>query len=84
MFSHHQFGWKLNYILGATRDNNLIKQGINDAASNTDKVIVQQGDKMYKQFGNKEQIKTINTTFRFTGESAGEVKFWQDQVEEKG
>ena len=43
--------------LHTARGNNFIKQDISNAPSNID--IVQQGDTKHKQFGNKEQIKTM-------------------------
>ena len=52
-----KFCWRPGYTLGTARDNDLMKQTgyISNAASNTDKDIVQQGDTKRKQFGNKEQ-----------------------------
>ena len=48
--------------MGAIRDNNLIKQDVSSTASNIDLVMGQQGDTKHKQFGNKEQIKTMIST----------------------
>ena len=55
-----QFCWRSDYTLNTVRDNNLVnRQDIRNVGSNIDKVIVQKEDSNHKQFGNKEQIKTM-------------------------